>query len=131
MTAYIILKGKNGNWKIKEKKYMTTIAIVNVTYTEAQAKLKEIKEADKKAAEEKKQKKAEIKKAANEYEIEFIKNGNAWKQGYTKSGKTFILEGNCGMTERSRKCFTLTIEGIGCIFTSGTLETAVEYIMNN
>lgn len=131
MTAYTIIKSKSGSWKIKEKRYFTTIATVSGTYEEARAKLAEIQEADKKALEEKKHKKAEIKKTASEYEIEFTKNGNAWKQGYTKSGKQFILDGNCGMTERSRKCYTLTIEGIGCIFTSGTLEAAVEYIMNN
>lgn len=131
MTSYIILKGSNGNWKIKEKKYMTTIEIVSGTYHDACVRLGEIKAEDKRIAEEKKQKKAQIKKVSSEYEIEFTKNGNAWKQGLTKNGKTFVLEGNSGMTERSRKCFTLTIEGVGCVFTSGTLEAAVEYIMNN
>lgn len=129
--SYTILKGVNGDWKIKEKRYWTTVARVNGSYNDAIAKMKEIINDDKQKAAEKKQKKAEIKKTASEYEIEFTKNGNAWKQGYTKSGKVFILDGNCGLTERSRKCYTLTIESIGCIFTSGTLEAAVEYIMNN
>lgn len=129
--TYTIIKGQDGQWKIKEKRNWTTVAKVSGTYNDAQAKLKEIKDEDNRKTEEKKQKKDEIKKAASEYEIEFTKNGNAWKQGYTKSGKGFILDGNCGLTERSRKCFTLTIEGKGCIFTSGTLEAAVEYIMNN
>lgn len=129
-TSYLILKG-NDCWKIKEKRYMTTVAVVRGSRSEALAKLSEIKEADKKAAEEKKQRKAEAKKAAEDFENEFIRNGKAWKDGFTKSGKRFILDGNCGMTERSRHCYTLTIEGLGCVFTSGTLEAAVEYIMNN
>lgn len=129
--TYTIIRGKNGDWKIKEKRYFTTVAKVVGTYSDAQEKLKEIISEDKRKAEEKEQKKAEIKKTASEYQIEFTKNGNAWKQGYTKSGKVFVLDGNCGLTERSRKCFTLTIEGLGCIFTSGTLEAAVEYIINN
>lgn len=131
MTSYIILKGSNGNWKIKEKKYMTTVAIVSGTYNDACKKLGEIKAENKRVAEEKKHNKDLINKVSSEYEIEFTKCGSAWKQGFTKAGKKFVLEGNCGMTMRSRKCFTLTIEGIGCVFTSGTLEAAVEYILNN
>lgn len=129
--TYTIIKSKDGQWKIKEKRYFTTIATVEGPYADAQAKLKEIIAGDKRKAEEQKQKKEQIKKIASEYEIEFTKNGNAWKEGYTKGGKKFVLDGNCGLTERSRKCFTLTIEGKGCIFTSGTIEAAVEYIMNN
>lgn len=131
MRTYIILPSKSGGWKIKEKRYFVTVATVNGTYTDACKKLAEIKEADKKEAEEKKIKKAEIKKAAAEYEIEFEKIGSLYKIGKTKSGKGFTLEGNRGFTNRSRYCYTLTIEGIGCIFTSGTIEAAVEYILNN
>ena len=52
-------------------------------------------------------------------------------EGVTVSGKRFIWEGNNGFTERSRYCGSLYIEGIGTVFTSGTIAKAVEYIINN
>lgn len=49
--------------------------------------------------------------------------------GFTKSGKKYVWEGNCGMTAKSRYCGSLYIEGKGTVFTSGTLVKAVEYIL--
>lgn len=51
--------------------------------------------------------------------------------GVTKSGKKFVWEGNNGVTERSRYCGSLYIEGIGTVFTSGTIAKVAEYIINN
>lgn len=51
--------------------------------------------------------------------------------GVTKSGKKFVWEGNNGFTMRSRYCGSLYIEGIGTVFTSGTIAKATEYIINN
>ena len=51
--------------------------------------------------------------------------------GVTAAGKKFIWEGNNGFTERSRYCGSLYIEGIGTVFTSGTIAKAIEYIIKN
>lgn len=51
--------------------------------------------------------------------------------GVTKSGKKFVWEGNNGFTERSRYCGSLYIEGVGTVFTSGTIAKVAEYIINN
>ena len=51
--------------------------------------------------------------------------------GVTKSGKKFVWEGNNGVTERSRYCGSLYIEGVGTVFTSGTIAKVAEYIINN
>ena len=52
-------------------------------------------------------------------------------EGVTASGKKFVWTGNNGMAERSRYCGDLYIEGIGTVFTSGTIAKAVEYILHN
>lgn len=52
-------------------------------------------------------------------------------EGVTASGKKVIWEGNNGWAERSRYCGSLWIEGIGTVFTSGTIAKAVEYLINN
>lgn len=52
-------------------------------------------------------------------------------EGVTAKGKKFVWEGNNGFTERSRYCGSLYIQGIGTVFTSGTIAKAVEYIINN
>lgn len=54
-----------------------------------------------------------------------------YKEGITPAGKKWILYMNNGWTTRSRHCGTLTIEGEGTIFTSGTLAKAFEYILNH
>lgn len=57
--------------------------------------------------------------------------GGKWCEGCTASGKRYIWDGNNGYTERSRYCGSLWIEGMGTVFTSGTLERAVEYLIKN
>lgn len=54
----------------------------------------------------------------------------ALKHGVTPGGKKIVWYGNNGMTERSRYCGTLVING-ETIFTSGTVARAFEYILNN
>lgn len=51
-------------------------------------------------------------------------------EGYTPSGKRVVWYGNCGMTNRSRYCGTLIIDG-KTIFTSGKIGKCFEYIYNN
>lgn len=53
------------------------------------------------------------------------------REGYTTNGLKYSIYGNSGWTERSRHCWSMNIEGHGCVFTSGTLETVAEYIINN
>ena len=50
-------------------------------------------------------------------------------RGFTACGKKYVWEGNCGLTQKSRYCGSLWIEGEGTVFTSGTLVKAVEYIL--
>lgn len=57
--------------------------------------------------------------------------GGKWCEGCTASGKRYVWDGNNGYTERSRYCGSLWIEGMGTVFTSGTLEKAVEYLIKN
>jgi hypothetical protein len=57
--------------------------------------------------------------------------GGKWCEGCTASGKKYVWDGNNGMTERSRYCGSLWIEGVGTVFTSGTITKAVEYLINN
>lgn len=54
-----------------------------------------------------------------------------WIEGVTASGKKYVWDGNNGMTKRSRYCGSLYIQGVGTVFTSGTIAKAVEYIINN
>ena len=54
-----------------------------------------------------------------------------WCEGCTASGKKYVWDGNNGFTVRSRYCGSLWIEGIGTVFTSGTITKAVEYLINN
>lgn len=49
--------------------------------------------------------------------------------GFTKTGRKYTWEGNCGITAKSRYCGSLWVEGVGTVFTSGTLVKAVEYIL--
>lgn len=53
-------------------------------------------------------------------------------KGVTPGGKAweFILN-NYGWTERCHHCGSLYIEGIGCVFTSGTMARAFERIFEN
>jgi len=61
---------------------------------------------------------------------EWLKDGIKLEKryyGFTPSGKRFYISGNCGMTLRSRHCFTLTING-ETIFTSGEFWRAYSVI---
>ena len=51
--------------------------------------------------------------------------------GITTSGLNYRIYGNHGITERSRYCYSMDVEGRGTVFTSGTIETVAEYILNN
>lgn len=51
-------------------------------------------------------------------------------RGVTPNGKKITWIGNNGITERSRYCGTLTIDGV-TIFTSGTVVKIFEYILDN
>lgn len=51
--------------------------------------------------------------------------------GYTTKGLHYSIFWNHGITERSKHCYSMIIEGRGTVFTSGTLETVAEYILNN
>jgi len=51
--------------------------------------------------------------------------------GLTTKGLRYSIYGNNGMTERSLHCYQMAIEGMGMVFTSGTLETVAEYILKN
>lgn len=44
------------------------------------------------------------------------------------SGKKACIEWNNGYTMRSWNCVSLYVEGEGCLFTSGTIETVMRYI---
>lgn len=61
---------------------------------------------------------------------DMAKNGFSW-YGHTTNGLHYTIEGNCGLTERSRHCYSMIIEGKQTVFTSGTLETVAEYILKN
>lgn len=78
-------------------------------------------------------------KLANIYEkhgdkvlaLNFIDDG-AHKHGITPNGKNWeFYMNNFGWTDRVHHCGTLYIEGIGCVFTSGTLARAFERILEN
>lgn len=62
--------------------------------------------------------------------LTMIKCGNIC-HGVTAHGKRFVWIGNNGLEKRSLYCGLLDIEGIGTIFTSGTIAKAIEYIIKN
>lgn len=62
--------------------------------------------------------------------VTLIQDENSVK-GVTACGKTFFWTPNCGLEKRSRYCGSLYIDGIGTIFTSGTITKVFEYILNN
>lgn len=92
---------------------------------EIEAKIAEMsKEATNLASED--ERKAMIKAMAEDME-----NRGFSKDGYTTNGLHYSIFWNRGITERSRHCYSMVIEGRGTVFTSGTLETVAEYILNN
>lgn len=62
--------------------------------------------------------------------LTLIQDGNS-SHGVTANGKKFVWTINFGYSIRSRYCGSLYIEGIGTVFTSGTVAKAFEYILNN
>ena len=80
---------------------------------------------------------ADLMKKEELYRLEFEEERKEWLKdgivlesryyGMTPSGKRFYIHGNCGMTLRSRHCFTLTING-DTIFTSGEFWRAYSVI---
>lgn len=62
--------------------------------------------------------------------LTLIQDGNT-ATGVTANGKKFVWTINYGYSIRSRYCGSLYIEGIGTVFTSGTVAKAFEYILNN
>ena len=62
--------------------------------------------------------------------LTMIECGNI-RHGVTANGKRFVWIGNNGLEKRSLYCGLLDIEGIGTIFTSGTIAKAIEYIIKN
>lgn len=63
---------------------------------------------------------------------EWAKDGiqlNGRYHGITPNGKRFMIEGNNGWTDRSRHCFTLTVDG-KTIFTSGEFWRAYNEVKN-
>ena len=62
--------------------------------------------------------------------LTMIKCGNIC-HGVTANGRHFVWIGNNGLEKRSLYCGLLDIEGIGTIFTSGTIAKAIEYVIKN
>lgn len=62
--------------------------------------------------------------------LTLIQEGNT-ASGVTAAGKKFVWAINDGYSIRSRYCGSLYIDGIGTVFTSGTVAKAFEYILNN
>ena len=62
--------------------------------------------------------------------LTMIERGNIC-HGVTANGKRFVWIGNNGLEKRSLYCGLLDIEGIGTIFTSGTIAKAIEYVIKN
>ena len=62
--------------------------------------------------------------------LTMIKCGNIC-HGITAKGRRFVWIGNNGLEKRSLYCGLLDIEGIGTIFTSGTIAKAIEYVIKN
>ena len=61
--------------------------------------------------------------------LSFIQKGRSF-EGITASGKKWFLDANHGLTQRSRYCGSLWIEGVGTVFTSGKLDKVFDYILN-
>ena len=62
--------------------------------------------------------------------LTLVQDGNT-STGVTANGKKFVWVRNYGYSARSRHCGSLYIEGIGTVFTSGTVAKVFEYVLNN
>lgn len=130
MKSYIILKLNSGRWGIVEKR-STSVCGKYDTRDEAIKALVSLKEKDKKEREEKKLLKKQTEEMIGFYKDKFTFEGSSViLRSKTKSGKDVVLYGNKGLELRSRKCYTLYING-ECIFTSGTIQAAMEYMIKN
>ena len=119
MAKYVVMKSrKSGRWLVVEKKYGYVAAKAD-TREDAVKRMAELKEEDKAKAESKKAHKNDTEKKVEKLVI--------GKLAEAPDGRMYHLDRNCGLTERSRYCYTLTVDG-ECIFTSGTVEAAAEYI---
>lgn len=130
MKSYTILQLNSGRYAVIDKKSLCVYS-KHSTREEAVEQIKTLKESDKKALEEKRYLKIKVNEAIKENVDKFIFEGsNAILRSYTESGKTVTLISNCGLELRSRKCYTLYIDG-EYIFTSGTIQAAMEYMIKN
>ena len=84
-----------------------------------------------------KRKEEEYQKWLAEFKAECLKDGikidkacASYFTGWTKGGKRFFIDGNCGYTVRSRHCYSLRIDGV-TLFTSGEFFTAYRYLMKH
>ena len=127
MKSYIILKLNSGRWGIVEKR-STSVCGKYDTRDEAIKALVSLKEKDKKEREEKKLLKKQTEEMIGFYKA--FEGSSVILRSKTKSGKDVVLYGNNGLELRSRKCYTLYING-ECIFTSGTIQAAMEYMIKN
>lgn len=74
--------------------------------------------------------KQQIKEKASS--IGYINVGNGDIKGITPNGKKWYGKLNWfGYTERTLHCFSLSIEGIGMMFSSGLLDTVLETVAQN
>lgn len=63
---------------------------------------------------------------------EYMEKNGIKHDGYTTNGLRYsIFHNQYGFTDRTKHCWQMSIEGKGTVFTSGTLETVCEYILNN
>lgn len=86
------------------------------------------------AIEDLKQKESLLAAEFEEEQKEWAKDGITLESRYhgkTPSGKWFSIISNNGYTERSLHCFSLYLEGQGCVFTSGEFWRAYGIIRNS
>lgn len=85
--------------------------------------------------ENRRRREAEYKAWLEQFKAECLKDGitidrvcGRFFTGTAANGKRFCIDGNCGWTNRSRKCYSLTING-NMVFSSGEFVTAYRYLM--
>ena len=61
--------------------------------------------------------------------VAFTREDHMGKEGTTAKGKDFYWATNNGTERRSWYCGSLWIEGMGMVFTSGTVAKAMEYLL--
>ena len=85
--------------------------------------------------ENRRRREAEYKAWLEQFKAECLKDGiiidrvcGRFFTGTAANGKRFCIDGNCGWTNRSRKCYSLTING-NMVFSSGEFVTAYRYLL--